>query len=136
MKYYLAICCVLFLTSCSQTSEHAGKTSTTALQPVAFNVPGAPTVEFNAPDMMCPEGCGEKVKEILSGQPGAKEVVVDFDAKKAKVAIDDSGKFDPKAAVAALVDHGFANSSVVGDEHTADPKPEAPADKAKDNGAG
>ena len=104
--------------------------------PVVFNSAGLPTVEFNAPDMMCPEGCGEKVKEILSGQPGAKEVVVDFEAKKAKVAVEDSGKFDKQAAVAALVDHGFANSSVVGDEAAGAPKPDAPVDKAKDDSAG
>ena len=80
-----------------------------------FNVAGAPTVQFNAPDMMCPEGCGVKVKEILSEQPGAKEVIVDFDAKTATVAIEDGGKFDANAAVAALVDHGFKNSSVKSD---------------------
>ena len=71
-----------------------------------------PTVAFSVPDMMCPEGCGEKTKEILSEQAGAKEVVVDFDAKTATVAIEDGGKFDASAAVAALVDHGFKNSSV------------------------
>ena len=38
---------------------------------------------------MCPDGCGEKVKEILSEQPGAKEVVVDFDTKTATVAVED-----------------------------------------------
>ena len=68
------------------------------------------TVAFNVPDMMCPEGCGEKVKEILSEQPGAKEVIVDFDAKTATVAIGRRQKFDADAAVAALVDHRFKNS--------------------------
>ena len=78
---------------------------------MAFNVAGAPTVEFNVPDMMCPEGCGAKTKEILSEQPGAKEVVINFDAKTATVAIEE-GKFDPDAAIAALVDHGFENSTL------------------------
>lgn len=93
----------------------AGCGSETAPPPVAtavaFNAAGAPTVEFNAPDMMCPEGCGAKVKEILSAQPGAKDVVIDFDAKTATVAVD-SAKFDTAAALAALVDHGFEHSSL------------------------
>jgi copper chaperone CopZ len=69
------------------------------------------TVEFSVPDMMCPEGCGAKVKEILSQQPGAKDVVVDFPAKKAIVAVD-KDKFDAKQAIAALVDHQFKNSAL------------------------
>jgi copper chaperone CopZ len=78
---------------------------------IEFNVAGAPTVEFNVPDMMCPEGCGEKTKEILSSLPGAKEVVINFDAKTAIVAFEE-GKFDPAAAVAALKDYGFENSAL------------------------
>jgi copper chaperone CopZ len=77
----------------------------------SFNVAGAPTVEFSVPDMMCPESCAVKVKEILSEQPGAKEVVVDFDAKTATVAVD-KDKFDPQAAIAALVDHAFDHSQL------------------------
>ena len=99
-----AIACVLaFVVGCGKQ----GGTS--------FNTAGAPTVAFNAPDMMCPDGCGVKVKEILSEQPGVKEVVVDFDGKTATVAVEDGGKFDASAAVAALVDHGFKNSAVKGD---------------------
>lgn len=78
---------------------------------VAFNVDGAPTVEFNVPDMMCPEGCGAKTKEILSEQPGAKEVVINFDAKTATVAVVE-GEFDAEAAIAALVDYGFEHSTL------------------------
>jgi copper chaperone CopZ len=77
----------------------------------SFNTAGAPTVEFSVPDMMCPEGCGVKVKEILSEQPGAKEVLVDFNSKTATVAIDE-GKFDSQQAIAALVDHSFNNSAL------------------------
>src|SRR4051812_29367111 len=91
---------------CNQQSHSKHEASVPAT-PLVFNVTNAPVVEFNAPDMMCPEGCGMKVKEILSGQPGAKEVVVDFNAKVAKVAIDKDAKFDTNAAVAALVDCGF-----------------------------
>ena len=85
--------------------------------PAVFNAAGAPTVEFSVPDMMCPEGCGVKTKEILSKPPGAKEVVVDFDAKTAIVAIEE-GTFDPQQAVAALVDHGFGQSQLKGAEVT------------------
>ena len=55
-----------------------------------------------------------KTKEILSQQPGAKEVRVDFDTKTATVAVD-SGKFNAEDAIAALVDHGFDHSTVKAD---------------------
>jgi copper chaperone CopZ len=97
---------------CSQQPAQMPKATTDAVTATSFNTSGAPTIVFNAPDMMCPEGCGAKVKEILSGQPGAKEVVVNFDAKTATVAIDKDAKFDTDAAVAALADHGFKNSSL------------------------
>jgi copper chaperone CopZ len=100
---YLVVLCLLFA-----SSGCADKSTSSA----TFNTVGAPTVEFSAPDMMCPEGCGAKVKEILSAQPGAKDVLVDFDSKTATVAIDKEGKFDANAAVAALVDHGFKNSAI------------------------
>lgn len=81
------------------------------LNTVSFNTAGAPIVEFSVPDMMCPEGCGAKVKEILAEQPGAKDVLVDFPAKTVKVAID-KDKFDAKRAVAALKDYQFKNSAL------------------------
>ncbi len=118
----------MLLVGCSQTPSNSSVPSekTTA---VAFNVSGAPTVEFSVPDMMCPESCAVKVKEILSEQPGAKEVVVDFDAKTATVAIEE-GKFDADAAIAALVDHGFDHStlkSAAHDEKAAADAEEKPA---------
>jgi len=79
--------------------------------PAAFNVAGAPTVEFSVPDMMCEVGCAAKVREILSEQPGTREVLVDFEAKTATVAIEE-GAFDAGAAVAALVDHAFEHSEL------------------------
>jgi len=82
--------------------------------PAVFNSGGAPTVEFNVPDMMCPEGCGAKTKEILSAQPGAKEVVINFEAKSATVAVE-KDKFDAEVAIAALVDHGFEHSTLKSD---------------------
>jgi copper chaperone CopZ len=77
----------------------------------SFNASGAPTVEFNVPDMMCPEGCGEKVKETLAEQAGAKEVLIDFESKTATVAVEE-GKFNADSALAALVDHGFDHSTL------------------------
>jgi copper chaperone CopZ len=91
-----------------------GKTSSLEATPVAFNIGGAPTVEFNVPDMMCPTSCVAKTREILSQQPGAKEVLVDFDKKTAIVAIE-AGQFDSSQAIAALVDHGFDHSTVKSD---------------------
>ena len=103
---------LVFVVGCSQSNQQSTELpkSTT---PVSFNASGAPTVTFSVPDMMCPEGCGAKVKEILSSQPGAKDVVVDFPNKTAIVAIE-KGKFDEKQARAALVDHQFKHSTVKG----------------------
>jgi copper chaperone CopZ len=131
-----ALFLVVAITGCSQPPAKMPQATTDAMKPAAFNVAGAPTVEFNAPDMMCPEGCGEKVKEILAEQPGAKEVLVDFDAKVAKVAVTDESKFDKDAAVAALVDHGFKNSSVKSESAAAEATPAPSAEKAKQDPAG
>ena len=92
--------------STTQTTDVSRSTT-----PVVFNAAGAPTVEFSVPDMMCPESCAPKVKEILSQQPGAKDVIVDFPHKTATVAID-KGKFDAKQAIAALADHQFNHSTL------------------------
>lgn len=109
---YSSLFLFVVLVGCQQQPASMPKATSDAVTATSFNIAGAPTVEFSAPDMMCPEGCGTKVKEILSEQPGAKEVVVDFDSKTATVAIDKDGKFDSNAAVAALVDHGFKNSAL------------------------
>jgi copper chaperone CopZ len=74
-----------------------------------FNPTGARTVEFAVPDMMCEEGCAFTVNDILSKQPGAKDVRVDFAAKTAIVAIEER-VFDSQLAIAELVDKGFGNS--------------------------
>jgi copper chaperone CopZ len=83
-------------------------------EPPQFNLTGAPTVEFSVPDMMCPEGCGVEVKEILAKQPGAKDVLIDFEHKTAIVAVE-KDRFDPDAAIAALADQMFPNSKLKGD---------------------
>jgi len=113
-------------------SEHVAKSPTVdaaAVTQASFNKSGAPTVEFSVPDMMCPEGCGAKVKEILSEQPGAKDVLVNFPAKTAKVAVD-KDKFDAKQAIAALVDHQFKNSALK-DASASAATPTPPATDAK-----
>jgi copper chaperone CopZ len=106
------------LIGCAESASDSAVSAVEAT-PTAFNVGGNPTVEFNAPDMMCPEGCGEKVKEILSEQQGAKEVVINFDAKTATVAVE-KDKFDADAAIAALVDYGFEHSTLKTDDASAD----------------
>ncbi len=86
--------------------------STVNVTPVAFNVTGAPTAELEVPDMHCEFGCAAKVKEVLASQEGVEDVKVDFEAKKAIVAIDKQA-FDPDAAVAALVDFEFGNTKLI-----------------------
>jgi copper chaperone CopZ len=100
-----------FLVGCSEHASNSPAVEDTVITPASFNKTGAPTVEFSVPDMMCPEGCGAKVKEILAEQPGAKDVLVDFPHKTATVAID-KDTFDAKQAVAALVDHQFKHSAL------------------------
>lgn len=106
----LAICAVVTSGCTQQPSELlvAGSSEITA---ASFNPEHSPTVEFSVPDMMCAEGCGVAVKGILARQPGVKEVLVDFNAKTATVAVED-GKFDSDKALAALVDKQFMNSSL------------------------
>ena len=101
----------LAVSGCTEATNPPAGIPAAAATPAVFNVAGAPTVEFSVPDMMCPEGCGAKTKEILSEQPGAKEVVINFEAKTAIVAVEE-GKFDGEAAIAALVDHGFEHSTL------------------------
>src|SRR5215212_3907767 len=111
MTRFIGLVAVLLLNiGCSQMNEQSGDLSKSPTS-VSFNTAGSPTVEFSVPDMMCPEGCGAKVKEILSEQPGAKDVLVDFPAKTAKVAVD-KDKFDAKKAIAALKDCQFKNSAL------------------------
>jgi copper chaperone CopZ len=94
---------VLYVAGCSDSSAE--------VSPAAFAAANEHVVEFSVPDMMCPEGCGVEVKKILSQQPGAKDVLVDFEHKTAIVAVDED-KFDADAALAALVDQMFANSKL------------------------
>ena len=111
MTRFIGFASVLILAvGCSQSNQQTGDISKSTT-PVSFNTAGAPTVEFSVPDMMCPEGCGAKVKELLSEQPGAKDVFVDFPNKTATVAVD-KDKFDAKKAIASLVDHQFNHSAL------------------------
>lgn len=82
---------------------------------VAFNAEGAPTVEFSVPDMMCEDSCVPTVRETLAAQPGVKEVKVELASKTATVSVDEE-KFDPKAAVAALVDLQFTQTTLLDDK--------------------
>ncbi len=105
----------LIVTGCQseQAPQNVVETeSAVEATPVAFNVAGAPTAELEVPDMDCEFGCAAKVKEVLAAQEGVEDVKVDFEARKAIVAIDKQA-FDPDAAVAALVDYDFGNTKLV-----------------------
>ena len=101
----------LFLVLFAGCSRPASDVPAGAVTKTSFNKAGAPTVEFTVPDMMCPEGCGAKVKEILSKQPGAKEVRVEFETKTAIVAVD-KDKFKSQDAIDALKDCQFKHSAL------------------------
>ncbi|MGN6134857.1 MAG: hypothetical protein ACTHOU_10170 [Aureliella sp.] len=74
--------------------------------------------DLKVPTMSCPHGCWPTVKETLAAQPGVESVEL---AKQSNAdAIDNpvvhvklNGKFDSKAAVAALAKAGFENAEVV-----------------------
>jgi copper chaperone CopZ len=108
-----AFALLLSIAGCSESTAPRADIVTTTT-PAVFNVNGAPTVEFSVPDMMCPEGCAVEVKEILAKQPGAKDVLVDFEAKTATVAIEQD-EFDAAQALAALIDKQFTNSALKDD---------------------
>ncbi len=103
------------LAGCAETSRDATIIRDEATTPVSFNATGVPTVEFDLPDMMCEDGCAWTVNDILSKQPGAKDVRVDFEAKTATVAIE-AGTFDSQSALAELIDKGFDNSALKNQE--------------------
>jgi copper chaperone CopZ len=100
----------LLVSGCAEQLDETPQ-AMNSVKKASFNAEGAPTVEFSVPDMMCPEGCGEKTKEILAEQPGAKDVMIDFESKRAVVAVEPE-TFDADAALAAMVDHGFNQTTV------------------------
>jgi copper chaperone CopZ len=122
-KICLAIVLVI-LVGCGDAGTST-VTSETEPTKAAFNVAGAPTVQFEVPDMMCEESCAKAVRETLAAQPGAKEVVVDFPKRLATVAIDEKA-FDSEAALAALLDKQFSQAKLVSAPEK-DAEPEAPA---------
>jgi copper chaperone CopZ len=124
----LFVLTLVLLVGCGE-QEREGSTSITVTK-AAFNAAGAPTIQFEVPDMMCEESCAKAVKETLAAQAGAKEVVVDFPKKLATVAVDEK-EFDSDAALAALLDKQFSQAKLVGAEKPAESAeaptaPEAP----------
>lgn len=95
------------LGGCGSSDQPAVIESTAA----AFNSSGAPTVEFSVPDMMCEVSCCPTVRKTLAAQPGVKDVKVELATKTATVAVD-KDKFDANAAIAALVDLQFKNTTL------------------------
>ena len=125
MKRTIGIAGVLMIAlGCSQQSTvETSVIPNSMTATTSFNATGAPTIEFALPDMMCEEGCASAVEDILEQQPGVKDVLVDFEAKTATVAVDEQS-FDSQQAIAALVDKGFDNSALAtndsdGAEHPA-----------------
>lgn len=113
-KLFNSICVLSLIATCGGCGQKSGEISTTTSPnavPVAFNVTHAPTIEFNVPDMMCPEGCGEATRGILADQEGVVDVKIDFPAKLAIVAVE-SEKFDANKALSELIDHGFDKSTI------------------------
>lgn len=101
--YCLAVLSLsLVVSGCSQEPTKPADVAAETT-PAIFNAAGAPTVQFSVPDMMCPESCAVKAKEILASQPGVKDVRIDFETKTATVAIEE-GTFDPDATLTALTD--------------------------------
>jgi hypothetical protein len=111
----LTLLVLLAFIGCDSVGADVKEIAAEEVSPTAFNAENVLTVEFDVPDMMCPDGCGVAVEGILSKQPGAKDVLIDFENKKAIVVIEE-GKFDSDKALAALVDKQFTNSSVNGVE--------------------
>ena len=103
--------CLSLFMGCAPEPVDAPSAEGKQATPVAFNVANAPTIEFSVPDMMCPEGCGEAMREILAEQDGVKDVKIDFPSKLAVVAVDQE-KFNTDKALAELIDHGFDNSTL------------------------
>ncbi len=122
---FLVLTLALLVGCGEQERESSTKTVATT---AAFNVAGAPIVQFEVPDMMCEESCAKAVRETLAAQPGAKEVVIDFPNKLATVAIDEK-TFSSDDALAALLDKQFSQAKLaVAPEAVAEPPAsEAPA---------
>ena len=73
---------------------------------------------MKVPTMSCPHGCWPTVKETLAAQPGVE--AVELAKQSSEDAIDNpvvyiklNGKFDSKAATAALAKAGLDNAEVV-----------------------
>jgi copper chaperone CopZ len=81
-------------------------------------VPGKSTIDedsnltqlvFAVEGMKCSVACPPQVKSALQSVTGVSDVVVDYNAKQARVQVDPS-KFDQTAAVQALSAAGFQGS--------------------------
>ena len=120
MNRFAVLCSCGLLLGCSQqpevhptasvSTEHAAENASAKDSLVAFNIDGAPTVEFEVPAMMCPHGCVPKVREAFAEQPGVKDVQVVYATKTAILAIDEE-QFNSSDAIATLVDeYGFSGT--------------------------
>jgi copper chaperone CopZ len=121
---------IIFALGCSQSANETKPLVSTEEKPAevtqaAFNVEGAPTIQFSVPDMMCEDSCVPQVRKTLAQQPGVKDVKVELATHTATVAVDQA-KFNADAAVAALVDLQFTNTKLATDAAPTAATPEAP----------
>lgn len=118
MRLFPLIIAVLAVNVMSGCSEPPTPEETPAT-PAAFNVEGLPTVEISVPGMMCEQSCVPTVRDSLARQQGVRDVKVDLETKTATVAVRED-MFDADAAVADLLDLGFEDTQVAGDEPDGD----------------
>lgn len=117
MKSFATMTAIVVLVAGCQSEQSSVPESSTVVEttPVVFNVSGAPTASLHVPSMFCEFSCVEKVKQVLAEQTGVKDVKIDFETKVATVAIDET-KFDPKNAIAALIDYQFMDSELISND--------------------
>ena len=58
------------LIGCNQQAAVIPSSQTANTTPAVFNAAGMPTVEFNVPDMMCPESCAEGERNLVGAARG------------------------------------------------------------------
>ena len=102
---------------CGQQAVETVETSPTSASDavtLVFNEAGAPTVDFDVPNMHCEAMCVPKVRATLESQPGVVDVKVDLETKVATVAVEE-GAFDADAAIEALAAADFPESALRSD---------------------
>lgn len=98
---------------CPSKGKSQGKTTASESSGGKAGVVEGRSVVLNVQEMMCAEGCGKKVEGILAKAPGVKQATVDFEAKEARLTVDE-GTFDASQVVAELKTAGYPSEVVSG----------------------